>query len=258
VTRDPLSCDAMAFVDPGALDLGAMFRDTRMFDSRGAWGAAGFTVFNRANNGKIMVAHHSAAPGLLFKKYTSDVSQREQMQNFIRRREGAHRLRAFCDRQRLTRVAVPHKWILELPERFSRKDTAYILVVEQLDVTSEDQTKKMYQQIDPDVLADLCAVLHEFRGMDSNTKNLPFLSDGRVAFIDTEHWDRSTSKPYLDQVGEYMSKEHMKLAKRIFSRLDDGDDHRVGRRDFADDENTSDSSNSSDFDDEEDTSSSSS
>lgn len=248
----------MEFVDPGALDLDAMFRDTRMFDSRGSWGAAGFTVFNRANNGKIMVARHPAAPGLLFKKYTSDVSQKDQAQNFRRRLDGSRRLRAFCDQQRLTRVVVPRKWLLELPERFSRRDTAYILVADQLDLMSEDQTKKTYQRIDPDVLADLCAVLHEFRGMDSNTKNIPFVTDGRVAFIDTEHWDRSTSKPYLDQVGEYMSRERMKLAKRIFSRLDDGDDHRVGRSDFDDRENTSDSSSSSDFDYEEDTSSSSS
>ena len=256
--QDQLLCDAMSFVDPGALDLGAMFRDTHMFDSRSSWGAAGFTVFNRANNGKIMVAHHPAAPGLLFKKYTSDVSQKDQAQNFRRRLEGSRRLRVFCDRQRLSRVAVPQKWILELPDRFSRKDTAYILVAEQLDLMTEDQTKMAYQRIDPDVLADLCAVLHEFRGMDSNTKNIPFVTDGRVAFIDTEHWDRSTSKPYLDQVGEYMSRERMKLAKRFFSRLDDGDDHRVGRSDFDDDENTSDSSRSSDFDDEEDKSSSSS
>jgi hypothetical protein len=263
----------MPFDDPAALDLRALFRDAGMFDSRRAWGAAGFHVLDRANNGKIMVATHPSARGLLFKKYSNDLEQRDQRKNYERRIEGASRLRAFVDKQPLSRVVVPRKWLLELPHPLSRKEEAHVLVVEQLDLLSDEQTKVSYQRIDLGLLKELCTMLFHFRGMDSNAKNLPFVADGRIAFIDTEHWDRGTSKAYLHHVGAHMSTERRKIAKKIFEQLEDGGDVALGdyayeedgRRDF-DDENTSDSSDSSDssadddndFDDEDDTSASSS
>jgi hypothetical protein len=238
--------------DPAALK--ALFREANMFNSRQAWGAAGFRVFDRANNGKIMVAQHPSVQGLLFKKYSSDMSQKDQLKNFERRIKGANRLRSFIDKQRLRHVVVPRKWLLELPRALSRKESSHVLVVEQLDLLSDEQTKASYYRIDPDTLKELCVVLFHFRGMDSNAKNIPFVADGRIAFIDTEHWDRDSSKSYLHHVGEYLTAQQRKLSKKIFSRLKDGEDVDVG--DFGDEEDTSDSYD--DFADEEDTSSSSS
>jgi len=248
----------MAFDDPSRLDLGALFRDEDMFDSRRAWSDAGFRVV--ASSGKIMVAHHPHVAGLLFKKYADDVDEKEQDKNYERRREGAHRLRSFADSRQLSRVAVPRKWILELPRPFSRG--ARVLVVEQLDLLDDRQTKAAYRTIDPALLAELCTVLHRFRGMDSIAKNLPFVSDGRIGLIDTEHWDRATSKPYLHRIGEHLSKDRRSLAEKFFDQLEDGDAVDVGsfaRRDFDDEEDTSSSvSSDDDFAREEDTSSSTS
>jgi hypothetical protein len=248
----------MAFDDPGRLDLGVLFRDEGMFDSRRSWSNGGFHVIERSNNGKIMVARHPAVQGLLFKKYTSDIAEKDQTKNYERRLEGAKRLRTFADSRRLGSIVVPRKWILELPRLFSRRETSHILVAEHLDLLSDDQTKAAYRRIDPKVLADLSVVLFHFRGMDSIAKNIPFVSDGRIGLIDTEHWDRSTSKPYLHRVGEYLSQDRKALAKKIFGQLEDGDDVDVVRLsgDFDSDENTSDSSD--DFRREEDTSASSS
>lgn len=248
----------MSFDDPDRIDLPTLFRDAAMFDSRRSWSVAGFRVIDRPNNGKIMVARHPSVQGLLFKKYTSDVAEKDQTKNYERRLEGANRLRAFADSRQLHHVVVPRKWILELPSPFSRKETAHVLVAEQLDLLSDDRTKEAYWHIDPNVLGDLCVVLFRFRGMDSNAKNIPFVSDGRVAFIDTEHWDRSTSKSYLHHVGEYLSKDRKILSKKIFGQLEDGDEVDIGdfSRDFDHEEDTSDSSD--DFRREEDTSSSSS
>lgn len=247
----------MALVDPARLDLISLFRDEDMFDSRRAWSGAGFRVNDRSNNGKIMVASHPSAPGLLFKKYESDLDEKDQTRNYERRLEGSNRLRAFASSRRLRHLGVPRKWILELPRPFSR--SSHILVVERLDLLSDDQTKAAYRRIDPNVLAELCVVLFHFRGMDSIAKNLPFVSDGKIGLIDTEHWDRSTSKPYLHRVGEYLSKDRKALAKKIFGQLEDGDDVDVGNfrsRDFDAEEDTSGSSD--DFSREEDTSASSS
>ena len=246
---------AMAFADPARLNLGALFRDEDMFDSRRSWSNADFRVIERSNNGKIMVARHPSVQGLLFKKYTSDIAEKDQTKNYERRLEGANRLRAFADSHRLGRIVVPHKWILELPRPFRG---ARVLVAEQLDLLSDGQLKAAYRNIDPNLLGELCVVLHRFRGMDSIATNIPFVSDGRIGFIDTEHWDRSTSKPYLHRVGEYLSKDRKALTKKIFGQLEDGDNVDVGnfsRGDF-DEEETSDSP--SDFSAEDDTSSSSS
>ena len=212
----------MPFDDPTRLDLGALFHNEAMFDSRNAWHRAGFQLVS--NSGKIMVARHPAVQGLLFKKYTSAVPELNQTENLRRRVEGANQLRAFVADRRLTRIAVPRKWIMKLPQPFSRRETTRVLVVEQFDLRREDQTKASYRGIDPDVLRELCVVLFHFRGLDSITKNMPFIADGRIGFIDTEHWDRSTSKAYLYRVGEYLMKDQRKLAKKILGRLEDGDD----------------------------------
>jgi hypothetical protein len=237
----------MPSADPASIDLKALFRDAAMFDSRSSWGVAGFEVFNRSNNGKIMVARHPQVAGLLFKKYTSDLSQKDQLQNFERRAEGSRQLRSFVDDQGLRRIVVPRKWILELPRAVSRKETSHVLVVDQIDLIGDEQTKDAYGRIDPDVLAELCAVLFRFRGMDSNGKNLPFTAGGRIALIDTEHWDRGSSKDYLHHVGEYLAPGRRTLAERIFDHLEDGKDVRSAALagDDFDDEDTSDSSSDS-------------
>jgi hypothetical protein len=229
----------MTFADPSLLDLGALFRGADMFDSRDSWRAAGFQIVNRSSSGKIMVARHPSAHGLLFKRYTNDRSLKDQAENYESRVEGARRLRSFVEDHHLSWIAVPRKWILELPRSFSRREPSHVLVVEQLDVCSDEQTKATYQRIDPAVLNELCIILYHFRGMDSNPKNLPFVSDGRIGLIDTEHWDRGSSKSYLHHVREYLASDSLKIAKKIFRHLEDGDKR---RDDFDDEEDTSSSS----------------
>jgi len=234
----------MPFDDPAALDLVSLFRDARMFESRASWAAAGFEVLNRQNNGKIMVARHPSARGLLFKKYVDEISQDDQRRNYERRLEGAGRLRSYVANHGLSHVVVPRKWIVELPRAVSRKEPSHVLVVEQIDLLDEEQTRAAYQQIELPVLRDLCTVLFHFRGMDSNGKNLPFTVDGRIALVDTEHWDRSTRKDYLHQVGEYLSRRSRAAAEAMLDQLEDGDDPTLDVGDFDDEEDTSSSSSS--------------
>jgi hypothetical protein len=153
---------------------------------------------------------------------------------------------------------------VELPPAAARPDCSHVLVVEHFELLGDEQTKAAYQSIDVGLLTELCTVLFNFRGMDSNAKNIPFSKDGRIALIDTEHWNRNTSKDYLHHVGEYMTAERQKTAKRIFRQLEDGrdvlrhfaDDGPRNHRDFIEDEDTR--SSLDDFADEEDTSSTSS
>jgi hypothetical protein len=218
----------MVIDGPASLDLRGLFRDPDMFDSRSNVTAAGFKVLNK---GKIMVFCHPSVRGLLFKKYTTAVSQKDQRKNYECRLEGSIRLRAFVVGRGLSRIIVPRKWIVELPQEVSRRDT--LLVVEQLELLGSEQTVAAYQRIDAGLLRELCTVLFNFRGMDSNANNLPFLTGSRIGLVDTEHWDRGTRKDYLHHVGEHMSAESRKTAKKLFREFRE-EGYRDGRACGAD------------------------
>lgn len=213
----PVTEGHRTFVDPASLDLRGLFRDPDMFDSRNSWAAAGFEILNRASNGKIMVACHPSVRGLLFKKYAASVTQKDQCKNYECRLEGSRRLRAFVEVRGFTRVVVPRKWLVTLSGKFSHRDS--LLVAERLEILGRDQTVSAYRHIDEELLTELCTVLFHFRGMDSNVNNLPFLTGGRIGLVDTEHWDRGTSKDYLHHVQEHMSSEGRKAAKKIFRQF---------------------------------------
>lgn len=231
----------MALANLAALSLKTLFCDDRMFTSRQAWGAAGFRVLDRSDNRKIMVASHPSVSGFLFKKYSDAMGQKDQLANYNRRVAGADQLRDLVNNRSLLHVAVPRKQIIKLPYPRS-----YILVVEQFNLLNDEQTRAAYRDIDPGILRELCLVLFHFRGMDSSAKNIPITADGRIAFIDTEHWDRGSNKDYLYQISSYLSADRRKLAGKIFDQLDDGEEHRRSRIEggvkFFDDEDTSSSS----------------
>ncbi len=199
--------------DPKSLD--ALFVDPRMFRSRAAWSAAGFTVLDPAKPTECMVAAHPSAPGYLFKKYTDDVSTKEQNKNYEARIEGAAKLARFIEKKRLQHVVVPGKHLHDLPRSFDK--SSRILVVDRLDVFGPDESVLRYRSITEPVLRDLLRVIAKFEGLDSNAKNIPFTRDGRIAFVDLENWDRR--KKNRLKFGSYLPEERLQLARRIFEEL---------------------------------------
>lgn len=227
--------------DPASFDPGDLFDDPGMFDSPDDWADAGFDLL-RASDNKICVASHKSVDGYLFKKYVASGKRdalEDQLKNYQTRVEGARRLRALVADKDLRHVAVPRKWLRALPAGFgSRKQPSHVLVVERLGILDEGESAREYGRIDEDVLHDLCVTLHAFRGLDSTLKNVPFTSDGRIAFIDTEHWERHSEKRnkrrFLKYIGEYLSSGSRKDALRMWNQLEDGDE-----ADFDREESTS-------------------
>ena len=230
--------------DPSSFNLGALFRDPNMFESADDWSDAGFEIL-RASDNKITVASHASVPGYLFKKYVSSgkrESPDDQLRNYETRLEGSRRLRALIDDKRLRNVAAPRKWLRTLPPEFwSRGQQTHILVVDRLNLLDDDESERAYERIEEGVLRDLCVALFAFRGLDSTTQNLPFTTDGRVAFIDTEHWNRhgdrekSRQRPWLKYISEHLSSSRRRFADAMWSTLIGGDDD----DDFDDEESTS-------------------
>ena len=205
--------------DPRSLDLGALFVDPGMFDARRAWRRAGFDVLDPAKDTECMVAAHPSAPGYLFKKYTDDVSQKEQNGNYAARIEGAARLAGFVRREGLQHVVSPKKRLHELPKSFGK--SSCVLVVERLDVVGSDASERRYRDVADDVLRDLLRVLVAFPGLDSNSKNIQFTHGGKIAFVDLENWDHpDRDEVRLKSIGNYLSKDRLKLARRILDELD--------------------------------------
>lgn len=204
-----------------SLDLDPLFRDPGMFDSRDAWRDAGFDVLARSDPGKVMVARHASAAGYLFKKYTPSFAQADQSENYQRRIEGAQRVRGIIADRALRGVVTPQKWLHELPRAFgSREQTAHVLIVEEVPLLDHDATKRAYRDISKDTLRDLCVVLHALPGLDSIAKNLPFTQDGRIAFIDTEHWDRHRDRRHLKlHIGSHLSSKRYRLAEKTLEKL---------------------------------------
>ena len=205
--------------EPSALALGALFSDGSVFHSRKTWARMGFSVFDPAKDTEIMVAAHPSAPGHLFKRYPDAVSRGEQRDNYAARVEGAARLARFVEREQLSRVVVPRKHLHDLPEAiFGKKQQ--VLVVERLDVVGRDASEACYRHIGNDILRELLRVLVKFPGLDSNSKNVQFTRDGKIAFIDLENWARADRKQVrLKSIGTYLSKDRLQLAKKILSEL---------------------------------------
>jgi hypothetical protein len=217
--------------DTASLDLKRLFTDKDMFDSRKAFRKAGFDVIDREHKDKIMVATHGAAPGYMFKKYSNDTSPKDQLEKYEQRVEGARKVRALIEERRLEHIVVPQKAVIELPREFSsRKSSPHVVIAERLSLSSHSDTKRTYSHIDENVLRDLCVVLHVFPGLDSVVANMPFTKDGKIAFIDTEHWGRrrdrwkESDRPHLRHV--HLSDDRMKFAKKVFKKLEEGRDAR--------------------------------
>lgn len=207
----------MAF-DPAALPLSALFTDAGMFRSRRAWRRAGFDVFDPAKDTECMVAAHPSAPGYLFKKYADAVSKSVQSANYAARIEGASRVARLIAKERLEHVIVPGKYLHDLPRSFGKSSS--VLVVERIDIVGRDESERRYEDIDEHVLRDLLRVLVKFPGLDSNSKNVQFTSSGKIAFVDLENWRRRDRREVtLKSIGRYLSKDRLKLAKKILSEL---------------------------------------
>jgi hypothetical protein len=226
-----MDLDGASFVtlDPASLDLEKLFRDRDMFDTADDWSDAGFKIL-RASDNKITVASHKSVDGYLFKKYVSSGkrdSQEDQLENYECRIAGARKLRALIDKHNLQHVVVPDKWLRELPRDFNEhKRPSHMLIVERLNILDANESERKYARIDEAVLRDLCIVLHAFRGLDSTAKNVPFTQDGKIAFIDTEHWDRhskrkSKQREFLKYIGDHLSSDRRKFAKKTLEELED-------------------------------------
>lgn len=204
-----------------------LFVRPKMFNSKNEWRAAGFNVSNRVHRG-LMVASHPNAKGYLFKKFQSIISQKEQLENFLERLEGADALRQFIQKRKMQHIIVPQKWLYKLPKIFTgdtSEERAYILIVEKIDLCEGcshniGQIAPKYYNMDYETLKELCNVVYFFRGLDSVLGNMPFTRQNQIAFIDTEKW-RLNRPGYFRKAMPFLSPDRQRYALTIFKELEE-------------------------------------
>jgi hypothetical protein len=195
--------------------LAKLFQDPSMFDSREHWQKAGFFVMREGNKSDVMVASHPTITDYLFKKYNRSVDLKDQRRNYKTRIEGADAVRERIQKKGLPKLVVPRKYLLPLPAAFERKGRrAYVLVVERMELVKDAESKRLYGNVSDETIRQLCTMVRKYPGLDSDVRNLPFTTSGKIAFIDTERWQRY-DMPTLKYICQYLPKRQCNLVKEL-------------------------------------------
>lgn len=198
-----------------------LFTDPHLFNHPKMLNKKGFKVLKRVHRG-LMVISHPEMKNYLIKKFKNEIPQADQLGNYVRRIKGARKLEQFIKENRLRHIQVPKKWLYELPKIFSDTETgasSYLLIVEKIELCTggedlEGEIAKKYYQIDRKILRELVHVLYYFRGLDSVLSNVPFTRTNKIAFIDTERWERNR-EGFLLNILPYLSEDRKKLVQEI-------------------------------------------
>ncbi len=113
-------------------------------------------------------------------------------------------------------MLVPRKWIYQVPATPAiEKDHSlipkhYILVVEDIKLVEAGGNIYLYKtHLNKEMIKALYTVIKENLLIDSvYPDNVPFASDGRLAFIDTEHFNRTDVPVRFDRLTKYMPKKY--------------------------------------------------
>jgi len=186
--------------------------------------AAGFSYSLPREHTRLILASHSRLPGYIFKLYLDIqpyLSQQPEYYFWILRIQGAERIRAAIERDRLGHLfKVPRKWIYLLPQSEHREEGYYpkytIVVEEDMELVSEEENKQLWKSsaVTRELLQALYGLIEEIGLCDClKPDNIPFSLDGRVAFIDTQSFGKK--KIRFQKLRSHLSEEN----KRIWNEI---------------------------------------
>lgn len=166
----------------------------RILSSTEALEKAGFKIiFQQAKRG-LVVAKHPKLPGYLLKMYL-DSSTRTEWPLWILRAKGSRLIQELLNKHNYNGfMKVPQKWIYPVSsfgrpvadENTFPKD--FILIVQDMKLVTEKYNLYCYKNMMTFTqLNALYTMIQEGGLSDSHIKNIPFSSDQKIAFIDTEY-----------------------------------------------------------------------
>lgn len=184
--------------------LDALFLEQRVSQSRETFKAAGFKIVGEGGS-RCHVASHPYLPDHLVKVYfDSDKSyNRKRCQepleqhccrycpgwrNLVARAMGAEKIRQAIQMCGFTDFIVPRKWLYPLPVYPSPegKKENYVLVVEKFDLIPGSVNLKRWRDEMPIATIEQLWVMIDIGLGDVMPLNVPYTTDGRMVFLDTE------------------------------------------------------------------------
>jgi hypothetical protein len=178
--------------------LDKLFSKKRFTQDFGTLFEGGFQFKGREKKDQILVAKHPKLKGIVIKLYTDEQEGLPDWTMWIKRINGAALIRQEIDLLDVgSYFKVPGKWIYPLPDEplgIYPNPKHFVLIVENMHVKSARANEEMWLSpyiMDEARMRALYLILQQVGLYDSvYIDNIPFCSDTRQAFIDTEHYLR--------------------------------------------------------------------
>jgi len=182
-----------------------VFSTPGVTDSLDSIKALGFQIILSMPQHAVIMQHPSA-PGYIFKIYPDSQSETEEgissAEWFLRRCEGASKIRALIQKKGIRHFVVPDKWLYLLPHA---KHHRLLLVATDMNLVTKAETEAAWRQsITRDHLYEFYAIVSAGYGSVELVDNVPYTKEGTFAFIDTEKLKRRHD---LSKVKKHLSKE---------------------------------------------------
>lgn len=177
--------------------LDAIFTKSRAIADEKALKKAGFKWYERHSRRHIYVGKHPKLKGVLVKFLLDSNKEGNDIDMCMRRVLGAKAIREAITLHGYKKIfKVPKKWIYVLPDDPSPPDTydrkKVILIVEKMNILDDYNNESCWKSTDyiyKDLLVALHTLISNVGLFDSvHPDNIPFCEDGKIAFIDTEHF----------------------------------------------------------------------
>ena len=170
---------------------------------------AGFTFSLPRDPRKIICAKHPKLKKYLIKTYIDEQLNENEWEGWIQRIKGAQQIQKSIDKHHFNKIMkTPKKWIYplpinsDLPANRPYKKKFFLLLVEDMQILSSERNAQSYVlDITKTKLDALYAMLTENLLIDSiYIDNIPFCKDGKIGFIDTEHYNVTHSRLKLERL----------------------------------------------------------
>lgn len=201
-----------------------LFSSSRVIFNLKTLERAGFDKIKPRKFTELIVTKHYALPGYVFKLYLDTQryhKNRPEYYYWMLRAKGAKQISKNIKEHHLEAMfKVPQKWIYALPERPKpSKDyypKYYILVEEDMAILSDHDNQELWgsDYVSTHLLDNLFFLLKKLGLQDcAKPDNIPFSSDGRISFIDTQTF--GSKEIYYEKLTSYLSDTNQAYWKAI-------------------------------------------
>lgn len=206
--------------------LDRLFSARRVIQTPQSFKDCGF-VRNRVGRfSRVLASSHPHLQGYYIKAFCdAELTIRGSRADWIKlvhRIEGALRIKACIAKHGLQNsFKVPRKYLYPLPPEPSPPDTPryirknFILVCDDCRIFEHEKNNKMYKRnMTHELMDGLYIIIAECGLADSlYAFNVPFCKDGKLAFIDTEYWDKHPVK--FSKFEKYFSSDMQKYWEKL-------------------------------------------